>query len=626
MAIAIEVLPIGPVAVACRAWRHRGRRLFTTIVKGTFSLEQDAPMSVLQPVPIVTEERHYRGNPVASLIRASDLALTVPKPEVVIVGSAYAGTGMKSTHTSVRLAVQRDSTIVINKRLEITGDRRAKPGAQPPDPLPFEKMPILYERAKGGIAARDNPVGVGLATDPDGLLTFPNIAPSSQGGAIPAGLGPIPSAWPLRQKKRGSLGWSAANLSPDVDVPDDFDDAYYQTAPADQQTSELRAGDVLAIVNMHPDIGTLRTYLPWMRGVAMAQTARGDRIPLNLRIDTVHIEPDQMRAEIVFRGASVLEERDLVGIRIAGALEQPDAPFSFPDLSTVSGLVMRGDNPTPSFETTAVIGDPLPPAQREEASRSVFGSVPPPALQTGRGTMVMEPEEPRRPGIPSAPTFGPPPAALAAAAAAAAAAATATAAPAPRPPMDSSPERRSSTMVMEVEGAPSSLPFDKRARAAEKGHAISTEATPFAAPIADETSVTLPSTHALVTDDGVLDELSIGDVMAPSSTSFPDAAIHDAPTTQPGLVEEEPTAQPPPKRLDPRAEPADEPTAEIDSAKETPRATPPPRDPPPAPFLDQMTEDSPSRIAVPSTAPSPVLAPAAPRANIKDSLYKKLKK
>jgi hypothetical protein len=386
--------------------------LFTAIVKATCSIVHDGPMAIVPSTPIVTEERHHRGNPVASLVRGSDFALLVPRPELVIIASAYAPPGQETRQVSVRLAVQREETVVMNKRLEILGDRRAKPGAPVPEPLPFSKLPIMYERARGGISARDNPVGVGLATDPDGLLTMPNVNHPEKGGTNPAGVGPIPSAWPLRQKKRGSLSWTNANLSPDVDVPDDFDDAYYQTAPGDQQAQELRGGDLIALVNMHPELPMLRSYLPASRGVAMAQTARGDRIPLSLRIDTVHLEPDAMRAEIVFRGFAVVEERDLGDLRLAGALEQPDAPFAFPDLSTLSGLVMRADRaPTiASLETTAVIADPVDATARSAAARAVHGAVAGAADHpVGRtGTMVMEPEPPH---ALSGPTTAPLPAA-----------------------------------------------------------------------------------------------------------------------------------------------------------------------------------------------------------------------
>jgi hypothetical protein len=117
-----------------------------------------------------------------------------------------------------------------------------------------------------------------MDADADGLLTLPNVSlPLGQASQGPAGFGPIPSAWPARQKLRGSLSWSDANQSLDVEVPDDFDDAYFQTAPADQRVADLRAGDLFALVNMHPEHGTLRTFLPATQGVALPTAKRACR-------------------------------------------------------------------------------------------------------------------------------------------------------------------------------------------------------------------------------------------------------------------------------------------------------------------------------------------------------------
>lgn len=386
MAVSLEVLPIGQVTVAARAWKHRDRRLVTAIVKVTCLLRHDQTMVPSSPQPIVIEEQHLRGSPVASLVRASDLALLVPEPEVVVVGAAYSEPGHPVARTTVRFAVQRASTMLINKRLEITGDRRAAPGGSPSEPTPFEEMPLTYERALGGMASRENPVGKGMAVEADGLLSLPNIELPGGRGATPAGLGPIPSAWPARQKRRGSMGWAAANRDLDVTLTEDFDDAYFQTAPVDQRTKELRGGDLIAIVNMHPELPMLRTYLPHLRGVALAQTARGERHALPLRLDTVHLEPHQMSAELVFRGATVLAESDLDGLRVAGGMETTEQPLVFPDLSSLVGLVSRpASDKRPqgiALDSTAVI-----PEAGRSPSRPDSGEMP----RTQSGTMVMEP-------------------------------------------------------------------------------------------------------------------------------------------------------------------------------------------------------------------------------------------
>ncbi len=584
MPTSIEAVPLGPVAVAARAWRSRGRRVVTVIVKITCKLEHDAHMTVISPAPIATEERHFRNNPVASLTRASDLALLVPRPELVVVGSAFAAPGRPVSETTVRLALQRDTTMLINKRLEITGDRRCAPGREPPKPEPFQSMPIRYERALGGISSRENPVGVGLAPDPDGLVTFPNVTLRGDTHGEPAGLGPIPSAWPVRAHRRGSMGWSAANTSLDVEVPEDFDDAYYQTAPSDQRTAEIRGGDLLAIVNMHPEIPMLRSYLPLAKGVALAQTRRGDRIPLALRIDTLHIEPDVMRAEIVFRAATVLHEADASELRIAGALEH-EAPFDFPDLTTLIGTVAKPASTKSvaekGFDTTAALDEPAPAAQRfggtmliEADAQPVPVVAPPPAVvaQPNRGfggTMIIEPDAPLPAPVavpvsaPRSPRRGKTP-------------------PPFKPPMVPEPKIGTATMTLEVDEKPKSLPFAKGRRPERSERPAPREGTPWGdAPVQ-------PAVPALSGDDAAPNTrlLAAGTLPIPPNIDLDDVTVDQA-------------APAPPKAS-------------------------PPEPPPPEP----QPQVSPWRIdPTPEPAPPPARpAPKPARANLKGDLYKKLKR
>jgi hypothetical protein len=586
MTISIEVIPLGPVAVGARAWRHRSRRLLTAIVKATFSINHDGPMTITQPAPVVTEERHFRNNPVASLVRASDLALLVPKPEVVVVGHAHAGPGQKLATTTVRLAVARGTNMLINKRLDIVGDRRAKPGEPPPEPTPFEKMPVLYERALGGIASRENPVGVGMATDEHGLLTLPNVQHPPQGGVNPAGFGPIPSAWPLRQKKRGSLSWSAANAALDVDVPEDFDDAYYQTAPADQQVSELLGGEMIALVNMHPEIGTLRTTIPNLRALAMAQTTNGERIAFPLRIDTVHVQPDMLRAEIVYRGATVISEAQLKHLRLAGAIEDAESSFNFPDLSGVGGLVAGPGARKPAtvdLGSTAVITDDAPPAQRVPSAPPRPASTAPPPRGHG-GTMVIEPDAP------------PPP----------------TASP-PRPTPEKGPHQ--STLVLEPEFEPTSLPFEKqRAIGAGPTAELEKPATAAATPWGEPQPVQIrPAATSLVSTLAMEDtaDASGFETLEEEQTLLRGAQLIAPPAVVLQPLDETTAGKKPvssadlptPRASDPQGD--DAPISEPVPAVRVP--TPPPADPSPP--------------AAPGVAPKP-----APKANVASDLYKRFKK
>jgi hypothetical protein len=502
--------------------------------------------------------------------------------------------------------------MLINKRLEVVGNRRARPGAPPGDPEPFDKMPIQFERALGGIASRENPVGVGMATDADGLLTLPNVMlPTGQQGPAPAGLGPIPSAWPARQKRRGSLSWTMANQSLDVDVPDDFDDGYFQTALPDQRVDELRGGELVAIVNMHPEHASLRTYLPLVRGAALAQTASGERMPFRLRMDTVHFEPDALRAEIVFRGALVIAEAQLERIRLAGALETAEQPAAFPDLSSVGGLVAHplGRTSNPDLGSTAVIEVPDAPTRHGHSSTQVLEIEPPPRAVRSpaprahdshplgkSGTMVMEPEPP--PGAPVLAGAAAPDASLAA--------------------KPSAGERRSGTMVIEAEApAPQSLPFakDKRRRR-PSGERAAVTAQQTGTPWSPGPTKPRPSDFSEVpslstTLDIAPPSVRFGDeptaaaeateelVDAPTVESTPKTPLREPPEMAAPAPSPEPTAAPAPEAV---AEAGSEPVQKGDPWAKPEAGSEPPPAPPRAP------------------------APEVKRANFKNDLYKKLKK
>ena len=77
---------------------------------------------------------------------------------------------------------------------------------------------IVYERAFGGFASPENPVGCGTHARPDGSVPQPNFARASTSNTTavtaavgPAGFGPIASRWAARASLRGSLPASGAS-------------------------------------------------------------------------------------------------------------------------------------------------------------------------------------------------------------------------------------------------------------------------------------------------------------------------------------------------------------------------------------------------------------------------------
>ncbi|MFO0553828.1 MAG: DUF2169 domain-containing protein [Polyangiaceae bacterium] len=336
----VTVSPFGAVKLAAQPWQFRGRCFVTTVVKATFEIVHDGVMTLCDPSPIAeTDQRRHEG-PHASIARASDLALFLSTPEIVADAIAFAPAGQPISHLAARIAVQRGGKSLFNKRVDVVGDRRAQAGSLPSPPMPFQSMPLVYERAFGGPTHPENPAGTGLMPDGGGWYTLPNLVSARDPGAV-VGFGPLAAMWPVRSARLapGVLEMVTAMSGQVPELPHDFDAGFFQSAPADQRVEKLIGGELIAMFCMHPDCEALRCYVPFLRGVAMAQTSAGERLPLPLRLDTIHLVPHELRAELVFRGASSFRVDQLEGLRVGGALEVADEPFVFPDMRSVPAAV-----------------------------------------------------------------------------------------------------------------------------------------------------------------------------------------------------------------------------------------------------------------------------------------------
>src|SRR4051812_1755422 len=152
---AVRIFPVGPVAAGAIAWRTQGELTLTLIVKATFNLVPRGDMTLAEPEEIVVAEVHHRDNPMRSIRLSSDLAPRLARADVMLTGHACTPAGRRAPVQPVRLAVYRGQALV-DKTLHVHGDR--KDGV----PQPFDRIPLVYERAFGGIGWQGNPLGVGL--------------------------------------------------------------------------------------------------------------------------------------------------------------------------------------------------------------------------------------------------------------------------------------------------------------------------------------------------------------------------------------------------------------------------------------------------------------------------------
>lgn len=296
-----------------------GQEVVLVVVSATFQEHKIAAGLVLadEQSPIRLSDVHYGSPELSSVLFEAGVALEKPFVDVLINGQAYAPKGRPASAVPIQIIVGD-----IRKELIVSGDRfwRLGPlGMSPSSPESFLTMPIVYERAFGGIDRRSadlkkhaaevrNLAGVGFqgapSYDPAIHTEVPNIEypHSRQTGQSdrpePAGLGVIARGWQPRIRFAGTYDKNWLEEQWPL-LPLDFDSRHYQAAPIDQQSKTIRGGEHVGLLNLTPD-GMWRFDLPTLN--IPARLFYDDRQEeLWLRLDTVLIEPDRRQVTMTCR-------------------------------------------------------------------------------------------------------------------------------------------------------------------------------------------------------------------------------------------------------------------------------------------------------------------------------------
>lgn len=299
-----------------RGWvRDRnGAEVWLVAVKCTFDIKPDGSTEVSSVQPPVLLVPEYYGEPGKSSMRYdTDLVLTKKTTDVILNGHAYAPKNKPVTKLDVEMRVGP-----VTKKLCAYGDRAwGTFGAN--SPQLFGKMPLVYERAFGGVdhksahPERDwewrNPVGTGFAASQFHLsgIQLPNIEyPNklfSGSSTLPAGFGPICSHWQPRAGFAGTYDDQWMKTRQPL-LPEDFDDRYFQCAPVDQQPPVfLRGDEPVALMNLTPQ-GNLNFNLPRVILGFETRFYDGSReLHKTRNLHTVIIEPDFPRVSLVWHSA-----------------------------------------------------------------------------------------------------------------------------------------------------------------------------------------------------------------------------------------------------------------------------------------------------------------------------------
>jgi hypothetical protein len=298
-----------------RAWvRDRnGAEVWLVAVKCTFDVHENGSVDVADVQPAVLQVPEYNGEPGNSSVKyGADLVQTKTTTDIIVVGHAYAPEGRSVARLEAGFRVGP-----VQKIVRVSGDR-AWGTLDPASPQPFVRMPLLYERAFGGRdhksdhPERDwdwrNPVGTGFAVSRANLVgvSLPNIeypedtVSSWKDRPRPAGFGALDSYWQPRVSFAGTYDDRWMKTRQPL-LPDDFDERFFQIAPADQQSPGfLRGGEPVVLYRLTP-AGELRFSLPKVfLGFETYFYDGSQEIHRERRLHTVIIEPDYPRVSLVW--------------------------------------------------------------------------------------------------------------------------------------------------------------------------------------------------------------------------------------------------------------------------------------------------------------------------------------
>jgi hypothetical protein len=287
------------------------------MLKATFSIGEHVSVAQEQQ-PIVMADEYWGEPGQSSLKYASEYHLVKPTTDIVMMGAACAPDKQTVEALDVRVSVGQ-----YHKTIRVFGNRRWITGMMGLDisrPVPFESMPLVYERAFGGIHEPEdektpisyepaNPVGVGFLGNrkPKEMkgMPLPNLEDPTQliktttDSPTPAGVGVVAPAWAPRIHYAGTYDeqWSKKRAPY---LPDDFDLRFFNSASSGLVChSYLKGGEPVAMVNMAPE-GPLRFNLPMVVLEARVRIAGGTQTP-PLNLETVLLEPNEHRCSLLWR-------------------------------------------------------------------------------------------------------------------------------------------------------------------------------------------------------------------------------------------------------------------------------------------------------------------------------------
>ncbi len=285
--------------------------LAVPLIQGTWHIGEGGALTWLAKQPPLRPGGQWHGDPATTSLRLEpQIAFIKPVgTDIVLLGHAHAPQrGATESQVGVRVGPLR-------KVARVLGDRRlvrGLAGISATAPAPFERIPIVYERAFGGWDRRHedplrhrcearNPVGVGfldpsLALDTEASL--PNFEDPDQSFKAygdtppPAGFGFVSPDWEPRRRFAGTYdeAWSKTRKPL---LARDFDRRFFQSAsPGLTSAGHLRGDEEVVVIGAAPE-PRVAFRLPASGALqCWVEPRRRDRVALQPLLDTVIIDMD----------------------------------------------------------------------------------------------------------------------------------------------------------------------------------------------------------------------------------------------------------------------------------------------------------------------------------------------
>ncbi len=292
----------------------RGQMEVSVSVKASFTWDRRGAVMPIEAMPLREKDELEGEGVAAGLAAAAEVGAPKPRLDVLLAGELV----FRAPITEINVALSVGNRL--RKVVRVVGERVWQSGGAkiaPSRPRAVSRLPISWTRAFGGCDAVDstffeprNPAGSGVVKRPHALegKPAPNFEDprqpltSSKDRPPPSGFGPVAAHWQPRVKLAGTYDekWKKDRCPL---LPADFDPAFFNIAPSDQQLPGYVVGETVRLDGMTED-GVDSFTLPELK-VPVAFRSRTDMLQTYTRVDTIVIEPAEKRFSIIARAAYV---------------------------------------------------------------------------------------------------------------------------------------------------------------------------------------------------------------------------------------------------------------------------------------------------------------------------------